>query len=112
MHLVNLHIFWDYYVRYTSYFNGINYKNSESDYWKWESCTYNRTVLDGGAVPPCMEFLFDCSVSPCMISQDGKTATVTVDYQITGKINCLTSVQVGNVYAGRRTGTFYADMQY
>ena len=68
--------------------------------------------MDGGTVPPCMEFDFHCSVSPVFFSPDSRTVTVTVDYHITAKITCLASVQVGNVYTGRRTQILYADLQY
>lgn len=112
MGLVDLHIFWDYSTHYTAFFNGINYKNSEQDFWKWESCVYSRSVMDGGSVPPCMELLFSASGSPCVISPDEKTVTASVDFQIIAKISCLGSVQVGNVYASRRRQIFYADMQY
>ncbi|MES2850759.1 MAG: hypothetical protein V4685_16995 [Bacteroidota bacterium] len=79
-------------IHYSAYFGGVIYKNNMNDRWKWESCTYNYTGLDGGTIPPCIEISHNVNVSPIVISDDKLDASAYMSFQFYARATCITGL--------------------
>lgn len=106
--LVTLHFFGGYYVSYACLFTGTVKKDGPNVPWKWQTFAYNSTVLTGGGIPPCFEQTKSVVANP-VISQDGLTVGVAINYTITTKILCLFGWQPSAPYTGSFVHTFNAN---
>jgi len=73
---------------YSALFEGVAYKNNTNDTWKWESCAYKNTELDGGTLPPCYTVTHNVNVSPIIISADKLDASAFIKFNFYGRFDC------------------------
>jgi len=111
--LVSLTILPGYEPHYAAYFKGIVYKERKEDQnWKWESCVYNYSTQDGGSLPPCFEISKTINVGDCVISPDGLTVSVSINFQFIVTFTCLgVGIQSAN-YTSGHTYTFLSSMDW
>lgn len=110
--LVDLHIILNYVAKYSAYFTGWVYKDNENDPWKWESCEYTGTHLEGGQIPPCVEIEPHVSAGKVGFSEDKLNAIVRINYSFIGKITCLGPLNPSEVYSGAHTYYFPAGQEW
>lgn len=106
---VKYRLFLNYYIGYSAIFNGIRYRESSIDVWKYESLHYDGyRERDGHDLPPCFASKISVNCSPVVISQDRLTARATLSFALSVTISCAFGMQTGVKTNPGMTGTFVA----
>lgn len=95
---LQLHVFANYYPKYSAYFSGVVYKTNPTDTWKWDTVTYSYSAKSGGEVPPCFTINVTANVTP-VISTNKLNVHIVLSYQSTTSISCLWGLESA-VYNG------------
>lgn len=75
-------------VTWFANYSGIVYKNSERDYWKWESINFVN-VSEEGNPPICFDYQMYANVASPIIEPDKKRAQSAVSFSVSAKVACM-----------------------
>jgi len=95
-------------VTWFANYSGIVYKDSDRDYWKWESINFVNVSEEGNA-PICFDYQMSANVAPPIIESDKKRAQSGVSFSVSAKVACI-----GNWKVKSESGsipTIYLDAQ-
>lgn len=93
-------------VTWYANFSGIVYKNSDTDFWKWESINFVNVSKEGNA-PICFEYVMTANVAPPIIEPDKKKAQSAVSYSGNIKV-CIGGWQMKSFAGSLPTMYLYA----
>ncbi len=95
-----------YYVSYSAYYTGVEFKNNIYDNWKYESITYQNQLQTGGSTPPCTSMSMSVAPGSSNISGDQRTANSTLTYSAVLTITCVGGTMAGTARVGTLTANW------
>jgi len=101
--------FLGYFARYTAYYTGRVYKNSNNDFWKWNNISFSTISKSSGTLPPCLAQSLTWNVSDPLISTDKKTATTLLNFNVIYTYSCFFGTEAANDNVSNVSCTFGAE---
>lgn len=109
---LKLHLYWNYYLRYTLVYPGVVFRNNAQDnVWKWESVN-NGDLHRSGEMAPCMNVQFTHTVVPPIISADKRIFSTGVSFTAVASVPCLLGAEMGTYTGGHPYAAFDANTNY